>query len=106
MAEFEMSTLLAQAHSLVAEQKPEKWGAGEHMSMLRYLVLACSDKAKDGLEQIKAYKPEQKLAIEWGKLCSEFGQSGKLAECANFYKFLQDQKEMPATPPKKSAKYV
>lgn len=89
MAEYEMSSELAGAVALVMEQTPPDWGAQQHLAALRYLVLACSDKASLSLEQLRTLKPgELKIVVDWSRLATEFHATGKLAECANFKKFL------------------
>lgn len=112
---FVASAKLSSAIALSVEQAPETWGAVEHLSMLRYLVLACSDKAKLGLDDLRRVtkgKDAQGKEIEvpfdcdimvkWSVLREEFGQSGKLAECANFYKWLQESGEMEKASVKKA----
>lgn len=104
-----MSGRMAGAVSLVMEQKPEDWGAVQHLAALRYLVLACSDKAKLGLADLKNRKPGEKfiLAVDYDALVTEFAQSGKLAECANFKKSLAagDYPQFRAAP-KGESKYA
>jgi hypothetical protein len=94
-ASFEPSAKLAQAQSLVLEQDNNDWGAKHHMTMLRYLVLACSDKA--GTAQADLGKLTT-ITVDWAKLKTEFNQSGKLAECANYKKYLQEAGEVPLKP--------
>ncbi len=89
---FKMTARLAGAVSLVMESGAPDWGAQQHMAALRYLVLACSDKAKLSLADLKNRKPGEKLvlAVDYDALIAEFHQAGKLAECANFKKALAD----------------
>ncbi len=102
-SKFEPSARLHSAIALSLEQDPKKWGSTEHLSMLRYLVLACSDKAKMSLAELKAVTKDAagkespvdfELKIKWSDLRAEFMQDSKLAEAANFYKFLQESEEM------------
>lgn len=100
---FEASTKLESAISMVLESNPQKWGASQHMALLRYLALQCSNMAKAVPGEINGKKclvldgkPVDEIVIKWDTLKEEFSQSGKLAECANFYKWLQDCGNMKA----------
>ncbi len=105
---FKPSARLAGAVALVMEQGASDWGAGEHLNALRYLVLACSDKAKLPLEELAklAADPKMTVSVNWADLATEFRQSGKLAECANFKKYLVGTKDYPQLAAKAVAKYV
>lgn len=92
---FEPSAKLAQAQSLVLEQDHSDWGAKHHLNMLRYLVLACSEQAGASLDQLAKL---DKITVDWQRLKAEFTQSGKLAECANYKKYLQEAGEVPLKP--------
>jgi hypothetical protein len=92
---FEPSVKLAQAQSLVLEQNHSDWGAKHHLNMLRYLVLACSDKAGTPVAEVGKLTS---ITVDWQKLKAEFTQSGKLAECANYKKYLQELGEVPLKP--------
>ncbi len=101
-----MTGELSGAVALAMEQDPKDWGANEHLACLRYLVLACSDKAKDGLETISRYDEKQTIVVNWKKLAAQFHQAGKLAECANFKKFLADDYPQFKTVAKSATKYL
>jgi hypothetical protein len=85
---FKPSVKLANAISMVMEQDPADWGAGEQCTMLRYLVLQCSDRAALTVEQIKALPKDSKATVNLSELATVFYETGKIAECANFKKFL------------------
>ncbi len=85
---FKPSVKLANAISMMMEQEPADWGAGEHCTMLRYLVLQCSDRAALTVEQIKALPKDSKATVNLNELAAVLYETGKLAECANFKKFL------------------
>jgi hypothetical protein len=94
---FEASSRLESALSRVLESEPKKWGAADHLAMLRYLVLECSDAAKATVQAVDGKntlvldgKPVDTITVKWSTLKEEFGQTGKLAECANWYKWLQE----------------
>lgn len=116
---FEPSTKLANAISLVMENDPKDWGAVEHMAMLRFLVLACSEQARAVIGEYKDQatgkvtkclmldgKPVEKITLPWATLREEFGQTGKLAECANCKKFLAEDYEQFRTAKERKAEYV
>ena len=95
---FESSVKLDQAVGLVMESDPKDWGAVEHMAALRYLILACSKQAKatvdtmpDGSKALMLDgKKIESIEVDWAVLKAEFSATGKLAECANFKKWLAD----------------
>jgi hypothetical protein len=102
----EITTKQAQAIGLVFEQNARSdWGATQHLNMLAYLVLACSNaqsasigdyKFPDGTTR-KALllngKPVEKIEVDWKTLRNELqtGLGSKLAECANCKKRLADE---------------
>lgn len=102
---FEPSDKLALAISLVMESDPKDWGYAEHLTMMRYLVLQCSDAAKATIGEVEYEEKGKKLkksalvldgkevvtlAVNLADLKAEFTQAGKLAECANMKKALAE----------------
>lgn len=103
---FKANPELASALLLMLEQEPSDWGAAEHATMLRYLVLACSDKAKLGLADIGKLPADATITVKWSVLKTAFYQSGKLAECANFKKWLAEQDDWKGRFTKQETKYA
>ncbi len=101
---FKPSAKLANAISVMMEQEPKDWGCGEHMTMLRYLVLQCSDRAGLDLAQIKALPKDARASVDLAALATVLYETGKLAECANFKKFLAE--DYPELGKKPEAKYA
>lgn len=89
-----MTTRQESAFAVALEQDPEAWGANEHMSFMRYLVLECSDlsgyKLVDGKLVTKDGQPLPDTAVVNLKTLREEFANSKLAECANFYKWQQE----------------
>lgn len=103
---YEMTGEMSGAVALVMEQNPKDWGANEHLTALRYLVLACSDKAKLPLAEVAKLDEKAEIRVNWKKLTAQMHQSGKLAECANFKKFLADDYPQFAAVAKATTKYA
>ncbi len=91
----DMNVRVAQAVSLVLEQNPERWTAHCHTAMLRYTVLACSDKAKADLSAINKFDGQTTLTVNWKLLKDTLEDESAITEQSNFYKRLQDLEEMP-----------
>lgn len=101
---FKAGTKLANAISMMMEQEPADWGAGEHMTMMRYLVLQCSNQSKLTVEEIKALPAGSKVEVNLSELAQCFYETGKLAECANFKKYLAE--DYPHLGKKPETKYA
>lgn len=100
---FELTTRMTQAVELVMESDPKDWGSAEHSAMIRYLILACSDKQSFSIGEITAPdgKKVRGLVDKDGKLITEckvdmsilreeFGKTAKIFECSNFKKTLAE----------------
>lgn len=112
-SKFEPSTKLANAISMVMESDPKDWGSVEHLAMLRFLVLACSNAAKAEVKEHEGKKclmldgkPVTVITVDWATLKQEFSASGKLAECANMKKLLAEDYEQFRTAKERKAEYV
>jgi hypothetical protein len=103
---FKANTELASALLLMLEQEPKDWGAAEHATMMRYMILACSDKAKLSLAEIGKLPADATITVSWAKLKGALYQSGKLAECANFKKWLVEQDDWKGRFSKAETKYA
>lgn len=104
-AVISISSKQESALALALEYEPKKWGADQHLAFLRYLVLQCSNASKAMLKDGKLVMPDgkplpEKIEVSWADLRSEM-QLGKLAECANFYKWLQESGNMEKVEPEK-----
>jgi hypothetical protein len=103
---FKPTATLARAISRVMESNPKDWGYVEHMTMVRYLCLEASkefratwgtipfkdDKGKDATKegwQIEG-KEVTEITVPLAALRTELDQAGKLAECANFKKWMSE----------------
>lgn len=103
---FKANAELENALSLMLEQEPTDWGAAEHATLLRYGVLACSDKASLPIEAVRELKDDATVTVNWGKLKRFLYQGGKLVECANFKKWLMEQEDWAHLGKKEATKYA
>jgi hypothetical protein len=122
---FVPSAKLALAISRVMENEPKDWGAVEHLAMMRYLLIECSTQAKAVVGNIEVEVTKGDKKVKEVKRClqldgkevtevtvnlelfkKEVNQAGKLAECANFKRFLSDDYPQFKTAAEKKTEYA
>lgn len=105
-SKFKPTVKLANAVALILGVDPTKWGAAEHLAAMSYLILISDPKhEKLTMEQIAKLPADTVVTVKWETIKAELRQDSKLAECANFYKWLQQNGDMDKVT-KASTKYA